>query len=307
MKSTHEKYNSKNLLSTLKNILLVLLGTASIAFGTAVFMIPFDLVAGGMTGLAIVIDKLIPIELVTVDLIITVLTWAFFFLGLILLGRSFALKTLISTITYPPLVSLFMHLADPDVLGGYFYLAGNGHSEIAFVLAAIVGGALVGFGCATAFLGGGSTGGVDILALLISKWVPKLRSSLSMFILDTTVIVLGIFIIQDIVTSMLGIVSALVSAILIEKVFIGGNKAFIAHIVSDKYAQINSRIIKEVERTSTVVTVTGGYSGEEKRMLIVSFTMRQYHDVLGIITAEDKNAFVTVHRAHEINGEGWTR
>ena len=301
----HKTIIKEELLLSIKNVALVLLGTLFIAFGTSVFMIPFDLVAGGMSGMAIIVEKLIPLEAVTVDLVITVLTWGFFLLGWIFLGRAFAAKTLVSSLTYPLFVSLLLKLTDPGVLGGYFHLAGNPHGEIAFVLAAVVGGALVGTGCAVAFLGGGSTGGVDVIALIITKFFPKLKSSRNLFFIDATVVLLGVFIIGDIVTSMLGIVSALVSAILVEKVFLGGSQAFIAQIVSDRHAEINRRIIAELDRTTTAVSVTGGYSGEEKRMLIVSFTMRQYHDLIRIITTTDRGAFVTVHRAHEINGNGW--
>ena len=80
-----------------RNILLVVMGTLILAFGTAVFILPFDLVAGGMSGLAIVIDKVLPFDdILTVDVIITILTWLLFFLGLIFFGKDFAAKTLIS-------------------------------------------------------------------------------------------------------------------------------------------------------------------------------------------------------------------
>ena len=306
MKQALKKPTLGSVFNTLKNLFLVTLGTASIAFGTAVFMIPFDLVSGGMSGMAIILDLVIPIEFITVDIIITALSWIFFILGLIFLGKAFAMKTLVSTIAYPIFVSLFMRLSDPSVLGGYFYLQGNAHPDIALVLAAVGGGSLVGLGCALSFLGGGSTGGIDVIALLVSKYFPRIKSPRVLLTIDTTVVILGVFIIQDFVTSMLGIVSAIISSTLVEKVFLGGQKAFIAQIVSDKYAEINKRIITEAKRTTTVVGVTGGYSGAEKKMLLVSFTMRQYHDVLRIVSTEDKNAFVTIHRAHEISGEGWT-
>ena len=299
----------KNILRSVKNILLVILGTAILAFGTAVFMIPYDLVAGGISGIAIVIDMLIPESLgfITVDIIITVLTWFLFLLGLITLGRSFALKTLVSAIVYPPCITLFMKLVSPDVLGGYFYLEGGEYQEIAFIIAATVGGVLVGLGCAVAFLGGGSTGGVDVFAFIICKLFPKLKSSKVIFIIDASIVVLGIFVVKDIVVSILGILCALVGALLIDKVFLGGREAFIAHIVSDKYEEINRLIIERIERTTTIFDVVGGYSGETKKMLMLSFTMSQYNEILNIINITDKYAFVTVHKAHEINGEGWTR
>jgi uncharacterized membrane-anchored protein YitT (DUF2179 family) len=77
-------------------------------------------------------------------------------------------------------------------------------------------------------------------------------------------------------------------------------------VVSDKCDEINAEIIGKIHRTSTIFRVVGGYSGQDKRMLMVSFTMRQYAELLSTVNRIDKNAFITVHAAHEINGEGWT-
>ena len=92
----------------------------------------------------------------------------------------------------------------------------------------------------------------------------------------------------------------------IDKLFLGESNAFIAHIVSDKYDEINKAVINKLDRTTTILDAIGGYSGEGKKLVIVTFDMRQYPAFTQIITGIDKNAFVTVHRAHEINGEGWT-
>ena len=299
--------NLKSYYNTVKNILLVVVGTVVLAFGSAVFIIPFELVTGGMSGIAIVIERLVDIEFITVDIIISVLSWGLFLLGLVTLGRGFAVKTLISTIAYPVCVSLFLKLASPAVLGGYFYLSDGEYEQIALVLAATVGGALVGTGSAIAFLGGGSTGGTDIVAFAICRIFPKLKSSKVIFIIDTTIVVLGMFVIKNLVISLMGILSALVCAVVIDRVFLGGSRAFIANIVSERWDKINAVIIERFERTSTVLEGIGAYTGKSKKIIMVSFTMSEYSELLGIINQIDKNAFVTVHRAHEINGEGWTR
>jgi len=306
MKIFGREISAREILRVLKNALLITLGTTVIAFGTAVFLIPFDLVAGGMSGIAIVIDKLVTWETLTVDLIITVETWLLFTIGAIVLGKSFALKTLLSTIVYPPCVTLFMKLAAPDVLGGYFYLAGYEHTGLSLLVAAVAGGALIGTGCSLSFLGGGSTGGTDVIAFSICKAFPKVKSSQAVFIIDGSIVLLGVFAIGNMIVSILGILAVLISAVVIDKIFLGGTRAFVAEIVSDSYAEINRQIIEKVGRTTTVIDVTGGYSGAAKKMLKVSFTMREYAQLLSIVSRIDGSAFVTVHRAHEINGEGWT-
>lgn len=291
----------------IKNVLLVVLGTLILSFATAVFILPFELVSGGVSGLAIVLNHLIPLEFFTVDRIVTVLTWLLFLLGFLLLGKSFALKTLISTVVYPVGVSFFMWLAESPALGGLLNLNASQYSEIAVLLAALFGGLCVGTGCAITFLGGGSTGGVDVLGLLLCKMIRRMKNSVAFFLVDATTVILGMFVLGDLAVSLLGIISAFIAALMVDKVFLGRKGAFIAQIVTDRYEAINAAVIQRMNRTTTIIDATGGYSGEGKKMVMVSFTIRQYSELLSIIAEEDKNAFVTVHRAHEINGEGWTR
>ena len=307
-KKTAEKFklDKTQLIAQAKNIILVMLGTVILAFGVGVFIVPFNLVSGGMPSMAIILNELIPIEFLTVDIYMTVLTWALFFVGLFALGKNFAMKTLLSTILYPPLSSLFLRLVSADAFGGFFNLSGSEHASIAILVAAIFGGAAVGAGCAITFLGGGSTGGVDIIALSISKRFKRIKSSHVLFLTDTALVILGMFIIGDFVISLLGITSAFVSAAVVDRIFLGRSRAFIAHIVSEHYLEINEAIIKNVHRTTTVIPVVGGYTKSQKHMLMVSFTMRQYAELFATVNRIDKNAFITVHAAHEINGEGWT-
>lgn len=304
MKKNH---NRSEMLTIMKNILLVILGTLVLAFGTSVFILPFDLVTGGVSGIAIVLNKIISVEFLTVDIIVTIVTWVLFFIGLIVLGKSFAMKTLISTIIYPLGVSVFMKLTEPSFLNGFFCLQASEYSEISLILATVLGGALVGAGCAVTFIGGGSTGGVDIIAFTICKIFKRLKSSVVIFAVDATIVALGMFAIGDFVLSLLGILSAFVAALMVDKVFIGSSKSFIAQIITEQHSEINKEIIEKLDRTSTLIDVTGGYSGQSKKMLVVSFTVNQYAEIINIINKFDKNAFVTIHQAHEINGEGWTR
>jgi uncharacterized membrane-anchored protein YitT (DUF2179 family) len=301
------KFTKPEILTALKNIFLVIAGTLILSFGAAVFIIPFDLVTGGISGIAIILNKVIPIEFLTVDVIITITTWLLFFAGLFILGKSFALKTLISTIIYPIGVSLFMKLTDPSFLNGFFCLQASEHSETSLILATTLGGVCVGAGCAVTFLGGGSTGGVDIIAFTICKIFKRLKSSTVLFVVDASIVILGMFILGDFVISLLGIFSAFIAALMVDKVFIGSSKSFIAQIISEEYEEINKEILGKIDRGSTIIDVVGGYTGTSKKMIMVSFTVNQYAEILNIIHKKDKNAFVTIHQAHEITGEGWTR
>ncbi len=301
------KLGRAELLGIIKKLFLVILGTVILAFGTAVFILPFNLVVGGVSGIALILDALLPYEFITVDLIITVITWFLFFVGLIVLGKDFAMKTLISTIVYPLMLSVFLHMASPNFLGGFFDLTSSAYSELSLMLAAIAGGVCVGTGCAITFIGGGSTGGVDIIAFSICRIFKRLKSSYAIFAIDAATVLLGMFVIGDLVLSLLGILSVLISAVMVDKVFLGMSRAYVAHIITDKYEEINRGVINVLGRTTTIIDAVGGYSGNGKKMVMISFTMAQYNSLLDIIKKNDKYAFVTISQAHEINGEGWTR
>ncbi len=297
----------KAALILVKNIALTLLGTLTLAFGNSIFIIPFDLVCGGVTGTAIVINRLLNNSTLSVSTLVTILTWTLFFVGLFILGRSFALKTLLSSIIYPIGISLFSRFTEPDFFGGFFILEAERYGQISLILAALFGGVFIGAGCAITFLGGGSTGGTDIIAFSICKFVKSLRSSYVIFAVDALVIIFGMFALKNLVLSLLGILSAFITAIVIDKLFLGESGAFIAQIVSDKSGELSERIIKSLERTTTFFDVTGGYSKNGKKLIMVSFPKEQYVELIRIINQVDSRAFVTVHRAHEIRGEGWNK
>ncbi|MBQ8175123.1 MAG: YitT family protein [Clostridia bacterium] len=288
-----------------RSIFLTVLGTLILTFGVAVFTIPHRLVAGGMSGLAILLDALIGSEFLTVDGIIAILTWVFFALGWIFLGSGFAAKTLLSTIVYPIGVSLFLPLTDPTVLGGFFNLQDAKHGQISLLLAAAAGGLFVGLGCALTFLGGASTGGTDIPALILCRYFSRLKSSVALFVTDATIILGGMLIQGDLTLTLLGILHAFICAAVIDRVFLGPSRALMAQIVSKKYEEINRAVIEELGRTSTVLDAVGGYSQEQKKMISVSFTMSQYTALLRLVRRIDAEAFVTVHRVHEVSGTGW--
>ena len=301
------KFIKKETWNHTRNVILIVVGTLILSFGTAVFILPFDLIAGGMSGLAIVIDALIPIEFFTVDLIITILTWSLFFLGFLIFGKNFAVKTLISAIVYPLGVTLFLKLTDPTVLGGLFCLTASEYTELPLIISATVGGALVGVGCAITFFSGGSTGGVDIIAFVLCKIFKRLKSSTAFFLTDATIVLLGVFLTKDLILSLLGVTAAMIAAIVIDKIFLGGTAALVAQIVTENGEEINRAVIEQMDRSTTILKATGGYSKREKQMLTVSFNMRQYAQLMNIVRRADASAFVTVWRAHEISGEGWTR
>lgn len=197
-----------------KSFLGIFFGTLILALGSTAVFIPFELVSGGITGLAIIISELVSDGGRGIELTIAALSWIAFFLGLFFLGKSFALKTLLSTALYPVFISALLRLGAD---GAFSFLT---FFSLGMPLAAIVGGALVGLGCALSFLGGGSTGGVDILALVIEKKASGVKLSKILLYIDSAIILSGALVISDITLTLLGILSALTSALTVELVFL---------------------------------------------------------------------------------------
>ena len=303
-------HGKKQILTTIKNTALTAIGTSIMAIGVGAFIIPTGLVVGGVSGTAIILEQLLR-DILPLDAVFyaSILNWALFFLGLVILGRAFALKTLVSTIVYPFALVLGELMVTPSFFGGFFNLASERYAamgSLSLVAAAVVGGALIGIGQALTFLGGGSTGGADIIAFIVCKFMKSARSSVVILVIDSTVITLGMFVTGNFIITLLGIFCSAVSAIMIDKVFLGESQAFIAHIISNRYDDIHKAIADRLERTTTLIEARGGFSRMQKTVLMVTFTRRQYAELMAIVNSLDKNAFITVHRAHQIGGEGWT-
>ena len=147
---------------------------------------------------------------------------------------------------------------------------------------------------------------MDIIAFMICKVFKKWKSSTVIFAIDAVIVLFGMFVNKDLILTLIGVISAWLAATVIDKIFIGGNRAFTAQIVSDKYEELNIAIREEVRRTTTMLVGYGGYSGESKTVLSVTFTMNQYADLMRVIKRIDPTAFVSISQAHEINGEGFT-
>lgn len=294
-----------------KQSLMVLASAFILALAVELFIANFGLVSGGVTGISIVLERIFLNVAPGLDaeFWITLLTWIFFFLGLIFVGKAFAAKTLLFTIVYPLCLHLIEWFLGLEFFGDYFTKISDTSGEtyqIGLILAAVVGGAMVGLAIAIAFMADSSTGGVDIISYAICKFFPKIRLSHVTLLIDACIVISGMFIIQNFVISLLGIISAAVTSFMIDKVFLGGSRAFIAQIVSEKHEDIRNAIRDEMDRTSTIFDCIGGYSGEDKKMLMVSFTMSQYAQIMSILDRIDPKCFVTVHRAHEIGGLGFS-
>ena len=181
-----------------KNIALVCGGTLLLAFAIGGFILPHQLVVGGVAGLALSLSPLLSIP---TNVVIPIISWSLFLAGWIILGHRFAAKTLLSTLFFPLGIAFFSALPIP---------------KFPLTISALFGGFLIGSGCAMAFLGGGSSGGVDIAALIICKFFPRLKRHQALFLLDAFTILLGALVLRDLTHTLLGILSAFTAALALD-------------------------------------------------------------------------------------------
>ena len=179
-------------------------------------------------------------------------------------------------------------------------LAGN------LILCGIFGGVFIGAGVAITFLGGGSTGGVDVFQLILSKYT-RIKESISGIIIDGVVIVVGMCVMQQWIPALCGILSSVVTAALIEIVYIRNQTAYQVDIISSKWEEISKYAQDELERGATIIRAEGGYKGEERVILRVVFDKTQYEKIRAYIAQVDPNAFVTFTQTNAVFGEGFKK
>ena len=296
--------NKPKVLKQVKDVFLVIIGSIVLSFGAAVFFIPNEIVSGGMPGIAVILKTLFGWN---EELVVTILTWALYFVGFIFLGKKFALQTLCSAIVYPLGIFVFgyvyeqvpfFHLQSSVVLGESIINTND-------LLAAIFGGVFTGLGVALTFLGGGSTGGTDIPSLILQKYA-KIKVSVASLAIDVLIIIFGLVALKRLDLALIGIIGAVITAFVIDRVFLGEQHSYIAYIISSQYEEINNFILEKMERGTTLLDVQGGYSGHENKMIIVCFDYREYTYLQEKLNQIDPHAFISIVKAHKIQGEGFT-
>jgi uncharacterized membrane-anchored protein YitT (DUF2179 family) len=174
------------------------------------------------------------------------------------------------------------------------------------LLCGIFGGVAVGTGVGLSFLGGASTGGIDIIAAIIEKKF-KVKASVIIFVVDACIVLAGMILIKNYTNSLIGIISAFLCATTIDVIYNGSQSCFIAEIISDKWEEINKYCHEKLERGTTIIHVKGGYKGQDRVVLKVVFDKTQYFKIRNYIEKTDPKAFVTYTQTNAVFGEGFSR
>ncbi|MFZ9139690.1 MAG: YitT family protein [Bacilli bacterium] len=278
----------------IRNSLLIIIANFLLAFASALFFVPMNIVSGGMNGVSLIFYSwfAIPVELTT-----AMLAWFLFFIGLIFLGKTFTAQTFLSTLLYPIFFFIFVRYVDPTWIGF------SPEEETHRLLASIFGGGLVGLGMGLAFLAGGSTGGFDIVMMLGQKFY-EWKASVTSLVIDIVIIGLGMFTF-GIVVGLYGVMATIVNSIMIEIVFVGLSKVYLVTIVSTKSKDINQFIIEKLERGSTIFPAKGGFKQQPLDVIQVAIQRREYFALKQHIATVDPTAFVMINQARAVLGLGF--
>ncbi|MCQ2794004.1 MAG: YitT family protein [Bacilli bacterium] len=292
----------------IKHILLCVLGSFVLAFGTAVFLEPAQVVAGGVSGIGIIINHYLEsvVGFNVVDIVVWSLNIILFVVSFIFIGKKFTFNTLIATFTFPAFLSLIIHTGMFDSIIEYFDITIKANDpDLVLLLAGIFGGLFVGLGVAITFIGEGSTGGLDVLCFICYKFL-HIKVSITSFVFDGRIIFTCAFAIPEhVMPAFIGVLSALLSAIVIDILYVRSNNACIIDIISARYQDINKYIVDVLGRTSTIIDVEGGFTKKKYRLVRFVVDKRSLPEVKEEIAKIDKDAFITIASATHVFGEGF--
>ncbi len=308
----------------MKNWILVFVGTAIMCAGFVFFINPYNIVPGGTYGCSIVLHSLFPS--------VQVGTFGYFFdiplliLSAVLLGKKIGAKTLASVLSTPLIMNVFSWLIYPSpealqALDPAQMIGGNLDLTSHLILAVIMGSVLIGIGCGIVVKAGATSGGSDIVAMIMQKFA-HIRFSRSLIIVDGAIVIcaLGVFMAQalgvlpssgDKATSpttlmLYSLISIYIIAVVVARTISGSKDDKMMFVISDKdLTALHDFILGPLDRTATILPATGLYSGNDKEMLCIVVPYKQVDVVKRKVRETDETAFVIVTDAYDTYGEGW--
>lgn len=273
----------------MKRIFFVILGNTIYAAGIAAFVLPTGLITGGTTGLGLIANHYtgIPIEVFA-----AIFNIIMFVLAILVLGKSFALTSLISTFYFPIILGVFQridflqHLTSDPMLGTIF------------------AGIAIGVGIGIVIKAGASTGGMDIPPLILNKKL-GVPVSVGLNVFDFTILV-GQMMFRDTEKSLYGILLVIIYTALVDKVLLMGKNQMQVKIVSDRYEEINTIIHDKLDRGTTLYKTETGYLRKEMFAILTVVSNRELTKLNDMVMDIDPKAFMVINQVSEVKGRGFT-
>ncbi len=267
---------------------LILTAAAFIyAVAISLFLDPNDIAPGGVTGVSILVNRFVNIPTGTLNLLLNVPIVA---LGLWKFGWRFIASTMYALF----MITVFINTLSP-----------LGAVTDDLLIAAVIGGALIGVALAFVFKSGATTGGADIIIkVLRTKW-KHIKTNILFLAFDSLVIVASWIVFQDLTVAFYAGVAVVIDSVVMDKVLYGSDEAKLIFIISSEPTKMKQRIMGELDITTTIVPAVGAYTGERKEMLMVVTRKQMAPKLEEIVKDEDRSAFMIIASANEIYGEGY--
>lgn len=271
------------------DIPLTIIGAALYAIGFSVFISPNTLSPGGFSGIAAILNHFIP--MITTGTFVIALNIPLLILGFRRFGAKFILRTAVATVSS----SLMLDFITST---GFSYTGDR-------LLSAIAGGALLGAGIALILMRGGSTGGTDVAVKLINHRASNISFGKLFFFSDAVIITATALIYKNFETALYSAVTVLVSSFVIDKLCYGTTGGKLVYIITKNKDTMLYRILANVDRGVTLISVRGGYTGDSKYMLLCAVRRSEMPELHRIVKKADPEAFIIVTDSNEIHGEGF--
>lgn len=263
------------------------IGSFIYAVSIALFLDPNAMAPGGVTGLCVILNRMIPIETGTLILIMNI--------PIMILGIwKFGFRFILSTLYCLSLSSMFINILSP-----YGPLTDD------LFLAAIAGGSVMGVGLGIIFKTGATNGGVDIIIKILRRKMPHLKTGSLYMVLDTVVVILSAIVFKNIEVAMYAGIVVLIDAWVMDVVLYGRDGAKMIFIISDRHEAIANRLMEDLDIGVTYISGSGAYSGKDKKVILCVMKKTLSPKVEEIVRQEDPSVFMIVSSATEIFGEGY--
>ncbi|HPE95790.1 MAG TPA: YitT family protein [Bacillota bacterium] len=273
----------------LRMFLMITVGSLIYASGVGLFLGPNNLAPGGISGISIVINELLPS--VPVGTLILVLNIPI----MIIAVWKFGLRFLLSTLWCLTLSSVAI-----DILIKYAAPLTND-----LLLASVTGAVLVATGIGIVFRGGATTGGTDIIVKLLRLKMRHINTGVIFLVVDTAVILFSGIVFRQVDIALYAGIAVLIQMTVLNRVLYGSDEARVTYIISSKKDVIAERIMRELDAGITFLNGKGAYSGNPEEVMLCVLRMRALPQVRDIVKSEDKNAFMIVSNATSVFGEGF--
>jgi len=279
----------ENLKKLAGSLLAVVIGNALYALTVTLFLIPSGLVTGGTTGLALAAEHFFSVPVSTFVLIFNV---CMLVLGLLILGKNFALTTVASTFLYPLFLRLFEAVLPPQGLTDDL------------LPCTVFSGLGIGAALGIVIRSGASTGGMDIPPLVLNRLL-RIPVSVSMYVFDFAILLVQLLF-RPIPNVLYGIVLVLIYTVMLDKMLLIGKKRIELKIISPKKQEITEAILKQVDRGVTLLNGEGGFSHEPTQIILTVISSRELIKVERVVRAIDPESFMVVAQVSEVQGRGFT-